>query len=180
MILSFNEKGLLDPGDYHLTLDELRESILVVGPDDEPEWDSAWRGYLVDNLEIMVKQLFSIGINDIYNNGSFVQRKLHPNDIDGYFDCDVHDYLSGKLQGQLNLLDPYKVWTWDPNSRLYYKGFTKRQLPMWHIYRVELYPQYNQFSGICDKFGNPLLFPAAFRQERYTYEQKGIVKILKK
>lgn len=178
MILSFNDKGLLPPGDYEMTLDEIRKSILVLGPIDEPKWDSAWRRKLVNNLEIMVNQLISAGIEDIYINGSFVQQKLHPNDIDGYFVCNVKDFATGSLQRQLNLLEPDKIWTWDPRSRRPYKGYTKKQLPMWHKYRVELYPHYNQSSGICDKFGNQLQFPAAFRVERYTFEPKGIVKIL--
>ena len=97
MILSFNEKGLLPPGDYELTLDEIRNSIVVLGPDHEPEWDREWREKLVDNLEIMVKQLWQVGIKDIYINGSFVQDKLHPNDIDGYFICDVKRLADGNL-----------------------------------------------------------------------------------
>jgi len=179
LILSFNDKGLLNPGDYELTFDEIRHSIVVLGPGDEPQWDTAWREKLVDNLEIMVKQLFAVGINDIYINGSFVQHKLHPNDIDGYFVWDVKELANGSLQRELNLLEPDKVWTWDPNSRRPYKGYTKRQLPMWHKYRVELYPHFNQPSGIVDRFGNQLQFPAAFRVERHTFEPKGIIKIVK-
>jgi hypothetical protein len=50
---------------------------------------------------------------------------------------------------------------------------------MWHHYRVELYPHFPELlSGICDPFGNELQFPAAFRQERGTGLQKGIVKII--
>ena len=178
MILSFNEKGLLPPGDYELTLDEIRNSIVVLGPDHEPEWDREWREKLVDNLEIMVKQLWQVGIKDIYINGSFVQDKLHPNDIDGYFICDVKRLADGSLQRELNLLDFDKIWTWAPDSRRSYSGGTKKQLPMWHKYRVELYPHYGQGSGIKDKHGNELQFPAAFRQERHTFEPKGIIKVI--
>lgn len=178
MILSFNDKGLLPPGDYEMTFEEIRNSIVVLGPPDESNWDRNWREILVDNLEVMVNQLLNVGIKDIYINGSFVQNKLHPSDIDGYFVCDVMRLADGSLQRELNLLEPDKIWTWNPSSRRPYKGCTKKQLPMWHKYRVELYPHYNQPSGILDKFGNQLQFPAAFRQERYTYEQKGIIKII--
>lgn len=51
---AFAEDGLLPPADYELTLDELRESLLVVGPGaDYPNWDVAWRRLLVDNLGIL-------------------------------------------------------------------------------------------------------------------------------
>lgn len=178
MILSFNDKGLLPPGDYEVTFEEIRQSVVVLGPPHEPGWDREWREVLVGNLEIMVKQLISVGIQDIFINGSFVQNKLHPNDIDGYFVCDIRRLADGSLQRELNLLEPDKIWTWDHNSRRPYKGCTKKQLPMWHKYRVELYPHFNQPSGIVDRFGNQLQFPAAFRQERYTHEQKGIIKII--
>ena len=44
---SFTEDGLLPPGDYVLTLDEMAKSLLVVGPEDAeryPSWDRNWRG----------------------------------------------------------------------------------------------------------------------------------------
>nr|WP_018921998.1 hypothetical protein [Salsuginibacillus kocurii] len=83
------------------------------------------------------------------------------------------------MQYQLDALDPYKIWTWDSNSRKPYKGFTKKQLPMWHRYRVELYPHYGQLSGIVDEYGHQQQFPAAFRKTRDTFHQKGIIKIIK-
>lgn len=45
-------------------------------------------------------------------------------------------------------------------------GLPKRQLPMWHHYRVELYPHYGQGSGIRDPLGYELKFPSAFRLSR--------------
>lgn len=85
---------------------------------------------------------------------------------------------SGRLEQELNLLDPYKVWTWDPASRRPFRGYPKSQLPMWHRYRVELYPHVPGLgSGIRDKHGNDLEFSAAFRQTRGSSEPKGIVKI---
>ena len=175
----FTADGLLPPGDYEVTIAELRASMLVLGPGDpeaHPNWDAAWREKL-DNLSILADQLFVVGINEIFADGSFVEDKDHPNDIDGYFVCSLNDLASGKLQRELNLLDKFKIWTWDPSSRKPFKGYPKKQLPMWHQYRVELYPHVGQLTGIKDKFGNDLEFPAAFRQSRRDGKEKGIVKI---
>ena len=171
--------GLLPVGDYPLTLSQLKQSRLVV-PDrvSSPLWDQAWRAKLVDNHETMAKQLWQVGIEDIFIDGSFVEEKDHPNDIDGYFVCDVQVLATGQLQQELNKIDPHKVWTWSPSSRTPYANSTKRQLPMWHFYRVELYPHFGQLSGIKDVFGNDLEFPAAFRKSRTEHRQKGIIKLL--
>ncbi len=177
----FTEDGLLPPGDYELTFDELRDSLLVRGPGEEhyPNWDRDWRLHLVDSLEVLVSQLWKIGITEVFADGSFVEDKDHPNDIDGYFECDLKELASGELVRELNALDPHKVWTWDPGSRRPYHGYPKRQLPMWHRYRVELYPHYGlgPGSGIRDKYGNDLLFPSAFRLSRRGDKPHGIVKL---
>ncbi|MDQ0215910.1 hypothetical protein J2S13_002330 [Oikeobacillus pervagus] len=177
--MNFNKDGLLPPGDYALTLNGLRASILVRGPQNDTPWDVKWRLFLVDNLEALVQQLWDIGIDQIYIDGSFVEEKAHPNDIDGYFECDLMELAKGELERKLNALDPYKVWTWDSSSRKSYRGFTKKQLPMWHRYRVELYPHFGQPSGILDEHGHEQQFPAAFRKTRDSFLPKGIVKIIK-
>lgn len=175
MLPDFTADGLLPPGDYPLTLAELRQSVLVTGTG-VLAWDAAWRLQLVENLAVMVNQLWQIGIGEIFVDGSFVEDKSRPNDIDGYFVCEPSRLFSGQLQTELNQLDPHQVWTWDPTSRRPFKGYPKKQLPMWHQYRVELFPHYGQLCGIRDAFGNQLEFPAAFRQSR-NGKQKGIVKI---
>ena len=182
-IPDFTDDGLLPPGDYEVSLEELRESVLVAGPTDGnryPDWDSLWRRRLLDNLEILVKQLWRAGVTEIFIDGSFAEGKDRPNDIDGYFVCDLMGLASGELQRELNLLDPHKVWTWDPASRRPYRGYPKRQLPMWHQYRVELYPHFTGLlSGIRDEHGNELEFPSAFRRSRRDGKPRGIVKIRK-
>lgn len=177
--MQFNDFGLLPPGDYKLTIDDLRNSLLVKGPQDGTLWDEKWRSYLVDQLESMVSQLWAVGVTEIFIDGSFVENKAHPNDIDGYFECDVRDLQT--LLRELNIAEPDKIWTWDSKARRPYRGYTKKQLPMWHKYRVELYPHYGfgPNTGIPDKHGNNLLFPSAFRQTRDTFLPKGIVKIIK-
>jgi hypothetical protein len=179
----FDADGLLPPHDYELSLDELRQSILVSGPGNRaayPSWDKPWRERLVNNLEILTRQLWQVGIREIFADGSFAEDKEHPNDIDGYFECNLMELMTGELERKLNLLDPSKVWTWDPASRKPYRGYPKKQLPMWHKYRVEFYPHVPGLgigSGILDKYGNQLEFPSAFRQCRRNGKPRGIVKI---
>ena len=76
LIPPFGPDGLLPTGDYEATFDELRRSILVggpVGPSASPTWDAAWRGQLVDNLERLTRQLWQVGIREVYADGSFAE-----------------------------------------------------------------------------------------------------------
>lgn len=180
--LRFIDDGVLPPGDHELTISELKVSLLVVGSPARDArrdqcWDAAWRLNLVNNLEHLVGQLVAVGVHQVYIDGSFAEDKSHPNDIDGYFECDLMHLASGNLQRELNALDRHRCWTWDPQSRRAHPGYPKLQLPMWHHYRVELYPHFGQGSGICDRFGNELDFPSAFRISRRTDTPKGIIKL---
>ena len=183
VIPPFRPDGHLPPGDYEVDFDELRRSLLVLGPGEPceyPTWDAGWRAKLVDNLETLTRQLWTVGITEVFADGSFTEDKDHPNDIDGYFVCDMLRLASGELERELNLLDPFKVWTWNPASRRPYRGYPKRQLPMWHRYRVELYPHVPELGigcGIRDRHGYELEFPSAFRQSRRDGTPKGIIKI---
>jgi hypothetical protein len=110
-VLEFSPEGLLPPGDYLLSLEELKGSILALGPGDpkdRPTWDAAWRERLVDNLTVLVRELWSVGITDIFVDGSFVEDKDHPNDIDGYFVCDLHQSRrDGKPKGIIQIGGPH-------------------------------------------------------------------------
>lgn len=170
----FTEDGVLPVGDYVLTLDDLLISSLVVGWCDGSEWDVAWRRTLVNNLCVMIGHLKRVGIHDIFIDGSFAENKPHPNDIDGYFLCDQDFLYNGELEARLQELD--SVWTWDTWRRYPGTDGSKRQLPMWHKYRVELFPHVGQSTGILDPFGHELTFPSAFRLSR-SFAPKGIVKI---
>lgn len=177
----FTTYGVLPPGEYPITLEELENSYLVFGPPAPnlpSSWDVAWRRQLVANLRIMVGQLRRIGISEIFIDGSFVEDKDHPNDIDGYFACDPRYFAQGHLEHDLNLIDPAKCWTWAPASRTYSRGSSKFQLPMWHTYRVELYPHFTGLIAGHDEFGQPLEFPAFFRKCRRNNRPKGILKIV--
>jgi hypothetical protein len=173
---AFNQHGVLPSGDYPMTFSELRKSTLI--HHQAPNWDTGWRLHLLEQCEIMVKQLWAIGITEIYLDGSFVEEKAHPSDIDGYFLCDLMRLATGDLEHELNAIDPNKVWTWQPNSRRLDQKTGKKQLPMWHHYRTELYPHYGQPSGILDPHGYELTFPSAFRRQRNTDQPKGIIHIL--
>ena len=172
----FTPDGVLPVGDYALTIGQLRQSHLVTGSQNaSPAWDSAWRGQLVDNLAVMAAQLWAVGITDIFVDGSFVENKPHPGDIDGYFIADLMRVATGQLQDDLNRFEPNTIWTWDSIQRSIAPGSSKAQLPMWHKYRVELFPHIAGFpSGIRDQFGNDLEFPAAFRVSR-QFIPKGII-----
>jgi len=174
----FTLQGVLPPGDYALTFDGLRASPLITGQrNGSPMWDSVWRGQLVDNLEVLVRQLWAVGIERVFIDGSFVENKDHPGDIDGYFECDLRFHLSGTLERKLKAHDD--IWTWKSSSRQPHPESIKRELPMWHKYRVELYPHtVGQLSGLKDRFGNDLQFPSAFRQTR-RFQPKGIVQLIK-
>jgi hypothetical protein len=175
----FTAEGVLPPGDYALTLSELASSPLVTGSaDNSTTWDSSWRLQLVRNLEVLTLQLRQVGITAIFVDGSFAEDKDHPNDIDGYFECDVRYLASGRLERDLNALDPHKIWTWEPQSRRWDPDSGKRQLPMWFVYRVELYPHFGQPIGIVDQFGNQLQFPSAFRLSRRAFTPKGIIRLV--
>jgi hypothetical protein len=176
----FTSEGLLPVFDYPTTFAELRASHLVTGHGVQSKtWDKKWRAYLVDNLEVLVGQLWQVGIDQIFVDGSFVEEKDHPNDIDGYFECDRHEFTSGRITAALNDIDLHKIWTWSPASLRKHRGSTKPQLPMWHRYHVELYPDLGQLTNILDEHGNRQQFPAAFRKTRGDGRPKGIVKIIK-
>jgi len=182
---AFTSDGLLPTGDYEVTLPELRASMLVIGPLPAIEgWDAEHRLDLVNKLDVLVNQLWDVGITEIYIDGSFTTYKIHPDDIDGYFVCQRRELKSGMIQARLNDLDPYRVWTWERAARRPAGKFKPPQLPMWHQYHVELHAHYTEGFGAppiagVDKTGRPLDFPAFFRQDKDTGKAKGIVRIVK-
>lgn len=184
--LQFNDEGLLPPGEYPMTLEQLEQSILVTGDEHtDGAWDTKWRLKLVQNLRVLVKQLWDEGITEIYIDGSFATDKLHPGDIDGYFvvekpegalDSDFEEELCNRL----NQRDEHNVWTWKDKDRKRPAEAEKGQLPMWWEYRVEMWPEYGQWSGqIHPLKGEKLTHAQLFRITKQG-EEKGIIKLLKK
>ncbi len=181
MLPDFTDSGVLPVGTFSLTFEQLAASHLVTAAADDWHrgWDVAWRGQLVHNAGELTQELWACGVTDVFLDGSFTEAKAHPNDIDGYFECDIHDLASGGLERRLNQRNPHGIWTWAPASRRRAKGSAKKQLPMWHQYRVELYPHARGLlSGIPDPFGNELQFPSAFRQQRGSGLRKGILQMV--
>lgn len=188
MLPSFDGRGLLPQGDYPLTLPQLRDSFLVRGssaPGGEAcvaNWDSAWREQLVDNLETLAAPLWKIGVESLWIDGSFVENKAHPGDIDGYFECHPAKVWLGELERDLiaasEFEDAERVWTWSVAAKRSSEDSPVRKLPLWHRFRVELYPHYpGLLTGLNDHYGRALEFPAAFRLSR-GFRPKGIIQLL--
>jgi hypothetical protein len=94
----FDQDGLLPACDYELDFQQLRESFLVTGAGGESlTCDAPWRELLVNNLQVMTEQLWNAGVTDVFADGSFVEEKDHPNEIDGYFVCSLQALASGEL-----------------------------------------------------------------------------------
>lgn len=152
--------------------------MLVHGPQPAPpHWDTAWRSTLVRNLALLVPQLWSEGVTEIFVDGSFVEDKLRPGDIDGYYVCTRQQIVGGLLQ-RLNAKNPAPIWSMntvlpDPVTR-------KSKPLMWHRHKVELYADTGQMSNIQDEFGHNQTFPAAFRKARRQrgWKPKGIIQIV--
>lgn len=68
-----------------MTFDQLRKSALVIGTQSRKfssNWDALWRNHLVSNLEILTRQLWRIGISEVFADGSFAETKDHPNELE--------------------------------------------------------------------------------------------------
>jgi len=76
-IPAFDADGLLPPNDYELSFEELRNSILAVGPG-RAEWDSAWRLQLIGNLETLTQQLWQVGVSEVFADGPLPKTRTTP------------------------------------------------------------------------------------------------------
>lgn len=165
--------------DVTATLDEIRESMLVTGAGlRASEWHVQQRLELVNNLQIVVEKFKQAGgVAEIYVDGSFVEEKDSPSDIDGYFILtDDRDWISGAFQKRIALLDEPGVWSWDKNDRRRCQSFVEKP-PFWCRYRVELYPDLGLPSDIMGPDGRFLPYSEAFRQRTDTMEPKGIIRL---
>jgi hypothetical protein len=179
MLPSFTSEGLLPPGNYDLTIELLKNSILVAGPPEGyPNWDARWRMRLVNSLEILAGQLWQVGIPDpICIGGSFVEDRYHPHDIDGYFYCyDEREFITGELQRKLNELDPHKAWNWSPKSRTH-DARGKWQYPHCHRYSVDLFPNIGQPTGVFDDNGEPMNFYSLMRWSDRVKSNRGVIQL---
>jgi len=144
-----------------------------------------WRLGLVQNLRILVEQLWKEGITEIFIDGSFATDKLHPNDIDGYFVIekprDLQEFeFEQNLCDRLNKHDKNNAWSWKNEDRKRPTPEEKGQLPMWWHYRVELWPEYGQWSGQIHPITDEYLTHAQLFRITKQGEDKGIIKLLVK
>src|SRR5699024_6048682 len=112
----FTKDGVLPRGDFELTINELRQSVLIKGENDLHVWDEQWRIYLIDQLEILVQELWKVEVDQIFIDGSFVENKCALNGIVRYFECDWMAIATGKVERKLNALKPHKIWSRDNKS----------------------------------------------------------------
>lgn len=177
MPLAFDSEGLLPPGDHAMTIDELRRSLLVVGPPGcDSTWDRRWRAHLVDQLAVLCRHLNEVGIEEVFADGSFATDKSRPGDIDGYFLCKGEAFMQGQFQ-RLVARDE----AWDLSRRVP-DAHGKMKPLMWHRYHVELFPQFTPpleslTAAATGEHGRPILFPEFFRHTR-TGTPRGIVRIV--
>ena len=177
---NFDAKGVLPPRDYVLTFAQLQDSMLVKGPKTgSPNWDTQWRGLLVRNLRSGAKTLWDLGVEHLVIDGSFVEQKDHPNDIDAYFPISRESWVSREVELGLNRKRSEHVWTWDWVHA--YKPGDPRvphlKLPFWHKYRIDLWPHYGQEAINHERLGW-LTFENGFRRTRGG-DPKGVVKIFR-
>ncbi|MBA4544470.1 MULTISPECIES: hypothetical protein [Thermoactinomyces] len=182
-MLRFNEYGYLPPGIHEMTIDELKESILVKGDESVSVWNEPWRRYLVLNLEVLLQPLWQLGFDEVFLDGSFCSIKEKPGDIDAYFELDLkveNRYQALEqvyiLAHELNSLSTVPVWNWwekRPNA----DGEMKSE--MWHQFRCEVYPNCYGVYAFQNQDGGRIKFDQLFRYDENGIE-KGIVKLLLK
>jgi hypothetical protein len=170
-------EGVLPPGEHEQTLEQIAQSYLVTGAGlDRPDWDSLWRGELVRNLAIVVHQLWSVKIVGIYVNGSFVELKAHPNDLDIYFECERIAFEYDQLDS-LRAIEP--AWTWARDKLTKDPTTGKLKPPFWHKYHIDALPYWpGTHTEIIDQNGQAISIPEGFRRTREG-KPKGIIKIVK-
>lgn len=170
--------GVLPPGETVTSVDEIEDSYFVTGRGlPRPEWDVDGRRELVQNLRKVV-ELFrrTEMVSSIFVDGSFVSWVDSPSDIDCYFKLrDIAYWDDGLLDGKLRELDPEGGWSW---TELCTCGAKVRKPRFWCTYRIDLFPELGESSGIKGRDGSELTFAEAFRQRTDTGAAKGVLRII--
>jgi hypothetical protein len=146
---------------------------------------------LIDNLEVLVRQLWQVGVSNIYLDGSFCSTKAEPADIDAYYDLPLPEEVlqmeDGKekhesvllyilaLSEQLNQFNEIPIWNiWD-KIHVDERGYQRTE--MWMHYRCEIYPHcWGMYAA--DVNGRKVKFDEFFRKDKYGIE-KGVIKLVK-
>lgn len=74
--LEFHKEGTLLPGVYRMNMDQFKAAFA----------DNPHRQALAANLEAVLRGLTQAGVKEVHIGGSFVTKKVRPNDIDFIFD----------------------------------------------------------------------------------------------
>jgi hypothetical protein len=171
MVLKFLKNGLLPAGDHAITLLDM-EKFIREGPGGEQSWDTVWRLQLLQEFKKRYQQLLSVGIQEVYIDGSYATDKFHPNDMDVYFIVPRNIWRSGAEQA-LKAMDP-EFWRFE--TELGADG--KVGYPMAFRQHIEMYPVYLEHTPThaeCPEMIDPKI--NFFRTDKYSHRAKGIIKI---
>ena len=127
---------------------------------------------------LLSEQLWRVGVERIFVNGSFVTSKARPEDIDAYFECEVNHY--GPIL--VGLLQAMPALPWDLVRRRVDPATNLLKPVMRHEHRVEIFPYFTDHptpTGVRDEHDNNLYFPALFRRDKVTGRPKGVIQIIR-
>ena len=100
----FNPYGLLPPGIYPASLEELAQKL---------GFSSKRQDLIGQGLKSMVERLKALGVRDVYLNGSFTTSRPSPGDIDGYVLTTVGSALETEIaEHQEEWKATYQVDLW--------------------------------------------------------------------
>lgn len=170
-MLKFLKNGLLPAGDHEISLAQLKR-LIREGPGGGRDWDTAWRLQLLEEFEQRYHQLASVGITEVYIDGSYATDKYHPNDMDAYFVVPRKLWRTS-AEAALKELDP-EFWRFetvsDPSGKSGY--------PMAFLRHIEMFPVYQEhtpaFADCLEMIDPKINF---FRSDKWSHRTKGIIKI---
>ncbi len=175
----FNEHGLLPVGIYPLSPRQLLASHLVTGAYSQQgeAWDAEHRARLVHNVVYLARQLWQVGVTEVFVFGSFVDDKACPNDIDSYFVYpSAKPIRNGRLRRALNEINAEKAWDW--LNRLPDETTGKNEMILWHVYRVEVVPTAPDLKNAMPVEGTKLPIPTGVHIASGSCRIKGVVQLV--
>ncbi len=170
-MLKFQKNGLLPAGDHEISIAELEKNIRR-GPGDGLTWDTKWRMELLQEFKQRYRQLQSVGITEVYIDGSYATDKFHPNDMDVYFVVPRQLWRNGAEQALKDIDSEF--WRFETVS----DETGKRGYPMAFRRHVEIFPVYREHTpdyAECTEMIDPKI--NFFRTDKWSHRPKGIIKI---
>lgn len=89
-VLEFHEEGTLLPGIYRMNMEQFK-AVFTGNPH---------RQALANNLEEVLRGLTQAGVKEVHIGGSFVTKKVRPNDIDFIFDRTAPGVIPSRLPAE--------------------------------------------------------------------------------